>query len=561
MVRTAQKLVKREEVLVAILIVLAVFASLIPNIYSFLNRHLIPSRREWVYVHNYLYDFNSYLSKMKQGEQGRWTVVEKYTSEPHQGSLYQILYLLLGKMGGVFGFSVSLTHFFTRIFLGTAWLVVIYLFLSLFFKEKFWRLACFLVILLSSSYPRQLPGRLTTWYDWWSEFNVFARPTFLPHFLVGHIAIALCLLFFILSLREKRSQKALIYTLSAGLLALIGGLVLPPSLLAIYGSLAIFILGVFWVGKAADFAKTLKIGFLIFLLSIPSVFYFLALFSQYPWKEIADWEKAHPIWVDMKMYAFSQGTTFFLALLAIGAVKKDVLFFLPVGWFLTHLLGTWFLNRTRLYLPLRFWQVASFVPAGILTIWLVEIVSEFFQKYLRLRLRCHPEFISGSLRFILPSFIFLSFLPGIFLNFKYLISRERALLTYDFDPVPYPTQEHYPLKTLMQAFDWLSQNTKPEEVVLAHLTTGNFIPAYADNTVYIGNITQTVKIGEKYDKSTDFFSGKFSLTEAKAFLKENNISYVFWGPQERDWGGDLSQYPFLEKVYENQDVVIFAFTP
>lgn len=551
MYRLLKKLIIKEEFLVALIVVLMIFLSFVPDIYSFLNRHQLVERRQWIYFHNYLYDYNSYLSKMKQGEQGRWTVVEKYTSEPHQGSLYQILYLLFGKIGGVFGFSVSLTHFSTRISLGMTWLVVIYLFLSLFFKEKFSRIACFLVILLNSSYLRRLPWTLTTYYDWWSEFNIFARPTFLPHFLVSHITIALSLLFFVLSFKEKTPQKVLVNTLSSGLLALIGGLVLPPSLLTIYGSLALFGLGLLLAGRKEDFLKTLKIGLSVVLISLPSVFYFFALFSHYPWKEIADWEKAHPYLVDFKMYAFSQGTIFLVALLAIGVwlirfllrKEKNPFLLLPVGWFITHLLGIWWLNLTRAYLSLRFWQVAAFVPAGILAIWLVEEIGRLTKK--------------RAVKVFLLALIFLSFLPGIFLNFKYIINRERGILTYDHDPVPYPTQEHYPLKNLMRAISWLAKNTKPEEIVLAHITVGNFIPAYAGNTVYLGNTTQTVKIKEKHQQATDFFSGKFRPKEAEDFLQENAIRFVFWGPQERYWRGDLNKYPFLEKVYENNDIIIF----
>ncbi|MBL7159691.1 hypothetical protein ISS85_04395 [Candidatus Microgenomates bacterium] len=542
----------KEEYLVAIIIISVIFLSLIPNLYSFLNRQRLSPQRQWVYIHNYLYDSNSYLSKMKEGELGRWTVIEKYTSESHQGSLYQILYLWLGKIGGVFGFSVSLTHFLARIFLGFGWLIVIYLFLSYFLKEKLSRLSCFLMILLSAGYPRQLFRGLTTWYDWWSEFNIFMRATFLPHFLVGHLTIAGCFLLFAFSIQEKKTSKSLIYIFTAGLLALAAGIVLPPSLLTIYGGLAVFCLGALWLGDRQMILKVFKKSSVVFLLSVGSVFYFLKLFSQYPWKEIADWERTHLYLVDFKFYAFSQGTVFFFALAGTALLllrfflkkEKNLFFLLPTGWFVTHLFGLWFLNKTGLYLSLRFWQVASFVPAGILAVYFINHLARFFKSKL--------------LRAFLLMVVFLTCLPGIFLNLKYIIDRENRLLTYNAELVPYPDVEHYPLKTLMKAINWLEQNTRPEEIVLSYFTAGNFIPAHAGNTVYIGNLSQTVKINQKYQQINNFFSGKFSLVEAESFLQQNKISYVFWGPQEKYWGKDLNQYSFLKKVYENEDVTIFA---
>jgi uncharacterized membrane protein len=56
-----------------------------------------------------------------------------------------------------------------------------------------------------------------------------------------------------------------------------------------------------------------------------------------------------------------------------------------------------------------------------------------------------------------------------------------------------------------------------------------------------------------------FFSGIYSDDYARVFLKKNNISYVFYGPQERDispWKGE-PLYKVLEEVARYGSVVIY----
>lgn len=109
----------------------------------------------------------------------------------------------------------------------------------------------------------------------------------------------------------------------------------------------------------------------------------------------------------------------------------------------------------------------------------------------------------------------------------------------------------------MEAIWWLRDNTENSAIVLAEDTAGNFIPAHAGNSVYIGHGGQTVKYREKRPVVQAFFSGQMTAGQARNFLEKERISYVFWGVEERELGGFVTQLPFLTPAYEGPNVTLY----
>ena len=125
--------------------------------------------------------------------------------------------------------------------------------------------------------------------------------------------------------------------------------------------------------------------------------------------------------------------------------------------------------------------------------------------------------------------------------------------------VPYPPQVMYPLKDMFNAFIWLDKNTKNEEVVLSHIYAGNYIPAYSGNFVYLGHNPETPHYDERVKKLETFYSGTMEEKDAKKFLKEENISYILYGPQEREKSVvDIKKYDFLKEDLRSNLVIIYA---
>src|SRR3989338_11013055 len=89
---------------------LFLLTSYIPNFYEASIANLLPDMRVMTPAeHMYTYDYNVYLSKILQGKEGGWTVVDKYDNNPNQkGVFLQMLYLLAGQAGGLLNFFSGL---------------------------------------------------------------------------------------------------------------------------------------------------------------------------------------------------------------------------------------------------------------------------------------------------------------------------------------------------------------------------------------------------------------------------------------------------------------------
>ena len=125
--------------------------------------------------------------------------------------------------------------------------------------------------------------------------------------------------------------------------------------------------------------------------------------------------------------------------------------------------------------------------------------------------------------------------------------------------VPTGSYVMYPLKDFIAAMKYVQDATSRDSVILSETTAGNYIPAQAGNTVYVGH-ANTVKAEEKEVRVKEFFSGRMKPDEARAFLTRENLHWIFFGPQEKEDGGvsDLTKvYPFLQQAYKNTFVTIY----
>jgi hypothetical protein len=96
-------------------------------------------------------------------------------------------------------------------------------------------------------------------------------------------------------------------------------------------------------------------------------------------------------------------------------------------------------------------------------------------------------------------------------------------------------------------------------IVLSGAATGNYIPVYSGNTAFVGH-ANTVRLEIKTAATENFYHKRLSLDEEMAWLHEQNISYILFGPEEYEMAGviDLkSFYPDLVEVYKNATVRVY----
>jgi hypothetical protein len=110
----------------------------------------------------------------------------------------------------------------------------------------------------------------------------------------------------------------------------------------------------------------------------------------------------------------------------------------------------------------------------------------------------------------------------------------------------------------VEAFQWLNATGKPDSLVLAGPSTGLFIPTYTRDCVFYGHPFETLNQEPNEQLVTNMFKDVFATPDAKAYLSDQGVDYVFYGPREKKLGTpDFLQD--LKVAYSNDDVIIYEY--
>ncbi|MFZ5534793.1 MAG: hypothetical protein ACOY3M_01425 [Patescibacteria group bacterium] len=538
-----------------IVVAVLLLFSFAPSLYELLRKADLHNNREFELVHNFPTDYNFYLSRIREGLEGRWTVVERYTAEPHDGSFIHAFYLLLGRVGAWVRVPVwragDVYHIARLVLSGTLLVIIVALCRQAFGKKTFpWQIAAFLAAVTASSWPKLtavvggsiVPATLENiaawrfggYMAWWSVMDSLQRMSFIPHLVAGQAMMGVL----IMAVTRKAWLKKTSLLLLTGILAFGLGMIFPPGLLFIYA-----VMGWYFVLAGED-RKSLLVPYgAIVLMSVPSLLYLALMTSIYPWKRLAEVDIIRPLPFDYLEYVRALGPVFPLGIMGlIAALLMWQTALLPlIAWVLAW--GTLLLvfNYIPQQSPLRFSEMIPHVPLGILTVFLFSI----------------PKGIGKKLSVII---LVLLIGTGLFHMYSSLLWQKdfvdhkiRATLPL----VPTGSYVMYPLKDFVSAIRYLAEVTGGKGVILSETTAGNYIPVISGNTVYLGH-DNTVAFEGKKEKVKEFFSGRMTDVTAREWLRMTSASYVFYGPQEReDNAGKSLSYPFLSEVYKNSMVTVY----
>lgn len=530
------------------------FVSYIPNFYELSAARLLPSDRIMLWgEHIYTYDYNVYLSKMRQGSEGRWAVVDKYDNNPtSRGALLQTLYLLAGKIGGAFRLSMTMSFHLLRTAAGLLWIASILALAFFFFRRPKQIAAAVFLGLLAGSFP-VLYQIDRVWFvgmymSWWQEMDVLKRISYLPHYTLNYSLLALMTLLMILY-HQKKQKK---YFLLLACLLFLSFFIHPSGGLLFLISWVIYQLIIFFWQKVirGDFiTERITKTLILFAVSAIPLLYVRFVTSVYPWKSLIDFDTTNPLPFNIHEYMMALGPIWITGIIGLVATfkNKQADFLALTTWIFAAFLGIGIFSAFPIQSPLRFVQTANHVPLALLSIYgLTQLMKKFRHPVMKYAVCCfiaivvvigliHSYFsLKGQMQFI----------------------RQRAIATQPL--VPYPPQVMYPLKEFYNALKWLEANTPRSGVVLSKITAGNYIPAYSGNFVYLGHNPETPHFGEREQNVKNFFSFTQTEEQAKQFLKENRIGYVFYGPQEKDESGWKNPpYSFLRPAYNTYYVTIY----
>lgn len=585
-----------------LLIVFFILFSFSPTLYEISKKDTL-SGRTFELIHNYITDYNFYLSRIREGMEGRWTVVERYTSEPHTGSLVQIFYLLLGKVDNhaptVF-LGVTGAYHIARIILGALILIFIALWVRTLFPSFLWQIMAFLVVVTASVWPHIVVVgeglRFGGPMSWWTLMDNLQRMTFLPHLLIGQSL----LLFLLLSGSDETTLTRPGNWVFLGILAFVLGMIFPPGLVflgASYGVMILLSLLSHWKdmkkNKESWITTHILSRAMIGIISFPSFLYFSLMFGVYPWKRLVELDILHPLPFQFPEYIQALGPTLPLGILGLllVVIRKDQKFIGSVSWVIAWLICLFVFQYIPQQSPLRFSEMLPHVPLGILTVYVFYTLYQratvgassalsFAEKISRSAARNmlwsdstpHAKLGKRTSKFfplIARSMLsIVSFSVPLFLiTIGLLVMVSSFLWQKDFVdqkvaagwPAIYMNNVIvYPVTGFVDALVYLEKNTPKDTVILSDMTAGNYIPPYIGRTVYVGH-NNTVNLEAKLEEVHTFFRGV--KPDAYSWMKNNGIGYVFFGPQEKESGSIKNLkavYPFLQEVYTNADVTVFA---
>jgi len=112
-----------------------------------------------------------------------------------------------------------------------------------------------------------------------------------------------------------------------------------------------------------------------------------------------------------------------------------------------------------------------------------------------------------------------------------------------------------------RAMQWLSAHHQPSDRALSSPGAGQLLPAWAGVPVYVGHYSETLDYFRKiHNVSSVLKPGEPEVT-VRAFLADNGITLVYWGPDETLTGYRPNDQPFLRPVHQDGTVTIYRVSP
>lgn len=501
-------------------------------------------------------DNNVYLGLMRQAAEGRLLFANNFTPEPNRPALFNAMYLVLGRVAGVTGWSLDAVH---RLF-GAASIVLlvltVYAFIATAIRKPWYRrmalvLACFAVGLtwLFRVLFRLTGVRIGTVDAWLVEASVFHTMLVYPHFV---FAAALMTGSFLLLLRAER-QRSIRPALTGGLCAALLAASHAFEVVVLIPAAVAYVL-FDWLGRER----------------VPGRHRWLALAAvtglPLPVLYLNHWIlEREPMWgnvvarldfftPDPFRLALGLGATFFIALLTFeGFLRTDR----ADG---ERLARAWLLLSLALaYLPQFNWRFHLLngiqIPLAVLAT--QGLRRTLFRALLRRRrpraatprraapwpaaLRGRPAVVAAT-----GAILIVCCLSGVNLVLSY---------RHEVGRVEWPTYLPGPE---VAALEWMGREIPRDALVLASYATGNYIPRLAGQRVFLGEDKLTEDAGGREADVLRFFGSEASDRERLDLLRRFGVDYVYHGRAERRLGGwDPAHAPFLAAVHEADGVRIF----
>jgi len=497
-------------------------------------------------------DNNVYLALMRQAAEGRLLFTNNFTPEPNPPALFNFIYLALGRLAGVTGWSLDFVH---RLFGGFSIVLLVlvtYRFIAIAISKPWYRrmalvLACFGMgfLWLARLLHRFTGFSIGTIDSWLVELSVFHTMLVYPHFVFAAALMVGALVFLLKADRSGSLGQAFAGGLCGAMLAAshtFEAVVLLPA------ALTYFILDGMVRERIPSLRRWLCLG-LVVGLPIPVLLLNHWTLSREPmWGNVVarlDFYTPDPFRLTLGL-----GASFLIALLTFDGFLR------PRRSAGERMAKAWLLVALALaYFPMFNWRFHLLngiqIPLAILATQGLRRTA--FRAILLRRRRpaapgWWPGFLLGrtAVRACTGLVVLLCCLSSVNLVMSYLHEAGRAV-----EPTYLPGAE-------VAAMEWLGREAPREALVFSTYSTGNYIPRLAGQRVFIGEDKLTDSLDRRTADVESFFRTDGSDQERIDLLRRFGVDYLFYGPDERKVGAyDPFKASFLQPVHRSGDVTIF----
>jgi hypothetical protein len=481
-------------------------------------------------------DAATYLAKMRQGADGSWLWNDPYTSEPHGGVFLFSFYLLFGHLAALLHLPLIATYHLARISGAIALVIAADQLCRRLLPADLRRLALLLVILGSGlgflaqaiGNPSILGSRVEALDLHLPEISGWYSILAIPHFAWATALIIVALLG-LLRIAEAPAWRPVALA-SAALVALTA---IHPQMIPVLGVIWVAYQGVLVTWGARPTMRSLAAQAVPFLATLPLLAYNAWILFRDP--TIAEW--AHQ-WRHQAPGALSLAVSLGLpSLAAIGGMviawrRRDrglaLIFVWPP------------LVIALLYLPnlaniQRRLLDALYVPVGVLAAVGIRALTSRLRRARARRIEALLVTIC-CLSSVIVLAIALRFASGAF-------------------------AEAYIGGDSWRAMQWLSSHHQQSDRVLSSPGAGQLLPAWSGVPVYVGHYSETLDYFQKIRNVDAVLKPGAPEATVRAFLHDNGITLIYWGPDEARTGYQPNEQPFLRLVYQDGTVTVYRVEP
>jgi len=481
-------------------------------------------------------DATTYLAKMRQGADGSWLWNDPYTSEPHSGVFLFSFYLLFGHLAALLHLPLIAAYHLARISGAVALVLAADQLCRRVLPVEMRRFGLVLVILGSGAgflaqalgNPAILGGRVEALDLHLPEISGWYSILAIPHFAWA-TALIIAALLGLLRVIEAPSWRPVALT-SAALLALTA---IHPQMIPVLGLIWIAYQVVLVAWGTRPSIRSIAAQAVPFLSTVPLLAYNAWILFRDP--TIAEW--AHQ-WRHQAPGPVSLAVSLGLPLLA--AVVGMVIAWRRRDRGLALLLIWPPLVLALLYLPnlaniQRRLLDALYVPIGILaTVGIRTLTSRLGRTRARRIEAIVVTVCCISSALVLA--IALRFASGAF-------------------PEAYVGDDSW------RAMQWLSAHHQLNDRALSSPGAGQRLPAWAGVQVYVGHYSETLDYFQKIRNVGAVLKPGEPEATVRAFLHDNGITLLYWGPDEALTGYQPNDQPFLRPIHREGTVTIYRVLP